>query len=426
MLKIMSPQSPKLPKQLKMFNISPELSSEAEIIRLFQEIIVKKYSNLDLVLEKNIQVLKDALADSLSSKSKTESIELKKKLQRISTEESSEDIDQILKDLIGTQDIYKIEVEVLQDFIHSFPGSNNSPVPSILSQYNSNPALVPENFEIPVFKSENNLEEIPSQVSSVQESEPLDLLETYLNKIEDQLITSIFLNSMQDPIIDFSEDLLMSLIETEAILINHEFKMALSDQSLHHFTDQVMNRFKPIIISELAEFRQDDPVDLLAMMQESEIGSGHFPEILFAVIDPKLFLDIIQEDPLFVCIFKKMVFDCINENLNKFISKLPTPWGDGQLIRKNLEFYTIFKEIDYKLSVCNQFRMGKIFTSGETEMGIIKTREDKIMKVINYENHEGECKWVDYGFEENQVKLDLADMMLESLVEEAIEISIKK
>ena len=423
MLIILTPQSP---KQQKTLSMSPKLSNEDEILRLFQEIIVKKYTNIGLILDQNIKVLKDAFADSLTSKSKTESVELKNKLKKISTEESSEDLDQILKELIGTQEIYKIEVEVLQDYIHSFPGSRNSPVPNTLTEYTSHQILVPENFEIPHFKSEHNLEDILSRGSSYKETEIFDQFDIYLNDIEDQLITSLVLDSMQDYIVNFSEDLLLSLIETQTILINHEFKLALSDKSLYCFTDQVMNRYKSIILSELSEFKEEDPADLLAMMQESEIGSGHFPEILFAVIDPKFFIDTVQEDSLFVCIFKKMVFDCINENLNKFISKLPTPWGDGRLTRKNLDFDGILKEILKNISKNNELKMGKIYVEGETDMGINNVREEKIMKVINYESQESEGKWLDYGFDENQVKLDLADMILETLVEEAIEISINK
>lgn len=423
MLMIITPQSP---TQQKIQNMNQKFSNEDEILHLFQEVILKKYTNFDLVLEKNIKVLKDALADSLTSKSKSESIELKKKLQKISTEESSEDLDQILKELIGTQDIVKIEVEVLQDFIHSFSGSRISPATNSLIEYTSHPIIVPENFEIPNYESEHNLEDVLSQGCSNIDLEIKDNVDTYLNQIEDQLITSLFLDSAQDLILNFSEVLLLSLVEAETILINHELKLALNDQSLYRFTDQVMNECKPIILKELSEFKEEDPLDLLAMMQESEIGSGHFPEILFSVIDPKLFIKTIQEESLFVCVFKKMVFDCINENLNKFISKLPTPWGDGRLARKSLNFDYIFQIILQNISQCNELKMGKIFVMGESDMGIIKTREEKIMKAINYEIQENEDKWLDYKFEENQVKLDLADMILETLVEESIEISINK
>jgi hypothetical protein len=436
MLKIMTPESSSVPSHfnsLTLNNLSCDLSSEAEILRLFHEIIHKKYVNLDSVLEKNIRVLQEALADSLSSKSKTESLELKKKLQRISTEESTDDLDQLLKDLIGTQDIKSIEVEILQGFIQSFPGSRNSPVPPVSHHF---PALIPApiNFEIPEFNllPSQNLEEMLSQASSektnnekknIESNISLNSLESYLKQIENTLLSALILEALDDFFVVFSEDLLISLVETEVLLITQEFRQAFSDRSVFFFTHEIFSKFSDLISNELKDFKQDDPLELLSMMQESEIGSGHLPEVLFAVIDPKLFLEIISDDPLFVCIFKKMVFDCVNENLNKFISRLPTPWGTGKIERKNCEISFLFEKVAERMEKYTSFKMGKIFVPGEADFGIIQLREQKIVEVINYDNKELEEKWVDYEFEENQVKLDLADMVLEQLVEEGIEIA---
>lgn len=75
----------------------------------------------------------------------------------------------------------------------------------------------------------------------------------------------------------------------------------------------------------------------------------------------------------------------------------------------------------------NQTKAGKIFNSDNfivsyTEQANIQSKEDRLIKVLADEAYEKDCQWVDYGLEETQVKLDVADMVLEILVEEIIEI----
>jgi hypothetical protein len=49
-------------------------------------------------------------------------------------------------------------------------------------------------------------------------------------------------------------------------------------------------------------------------------------------------------------------------------------------------------------------------------------REKKLATLLATEVLEGEHAWLNYEFEESQVKIDLGDMILEHLVSETIEI----
>ena len=402
-------------------NLSPEYSSEEEIMKLFHEIIQKKYSNLDNIFEKNIQAIKDALAESINSKSKSESLELKKKLERISTDDNGEDLDQLLKDLIGTQDILNIEAEVLQDYLNSFPGSRNSPIP------NETPFKYPESnlnpneyMDLPFFP-QKNLEDLLSQRSTPIEG-PLSPSNYFLTKLEPNLLADLILQNLDEYLIDLTESLISGLLENEIILINEEFHQAMSEENLCMFTQEVFIKFGSDILKELNQNRNENPLEILAMMQESEIGSGTFNDDLEAVIDPRIFLEVINEDPLQVCIYKKMIFDCINEFLNRFVFKVPWPWSfECRMNKKVDEVEGICEGVKLKIFKCNEFKIGKIFgfVSEGTE-AVIKAREERILKALDFDCKEEEVKWVNYLFEEDQAKLDIADMLLEELVDETI------
>lgn len=59
---------------------------------------------------------------------------------------------------------------------------------------------------------------------------------------------------------------------------------------------------------------------------------------------------------------------------------------------------------------------------GREEELLQKIREEKLAKLLTLEVLEHDKIWTDYEFEETQVKLDLADMVLEQLASEVVEI----
>lgn len=415
---VLTPKSPELIE--RPLRISPENCSEEEIFKLFHEIIQKKYSSLDNVLEKNILAIKEALADSLSSKSKSESLEFRKKLEKISNDDNGEDLDQILKDLIGTQDILNIEAEIMQDYLSSFPGSRNSPIPlETPFKYPDPSQKHSENLDLPFFPHKS-LEDILSQRSTPIEA-PHSPVSSFLTKLEPLILSDLILQSLDDFATNFTESLIFSLLDNEIILINEEFHQAMSEENLSIFTNQILHKFGPDIFIELKQDHIEDPLEILAMMQESEIGSGQYYNNLEAVIDPKAFLEVINEDPLQVCIYKKMIFDCVNEFLNKFVSREPWPWSLECKNFKGVEIDEVFEKVKSKIAKFNDVKIGRIFgVSFENTQAVIQAREERILKALDVENKEGEFDWVSYLFEEDQVKLDVADMLLEELVDEAV------
>lgn len=129
-------------------------------------------------------------------------------------------------------------------------------------------------------------------------------------------------------------------------------------------------------------------------------------------------------------IHKKMLIHVLNVQLqqfrpNKFKGK-PLIWSDkpGALSRP-LKIGEITEKVLRDLEIFSLFQIGRIFneeiitSNGVIDDGLIQSlREDRLERLIYYETVEEEEEWIDYEFEETQVKFDVADMILEYLSEE--------
>ena len=129
-------------------------------------------------------------------------------------------------------------------------------------------------------------------------------------------------------------------------------------------------------------------------------------------------------------IHKKMLLQVLNVQLQQFRPnglrgqpalwswKAPAvqrSWSEGEVMEK------VFRDIE----VFSLFQIGRIFhedmitSNGGLDEGIIQSlREDRLERLIYFETVEEEMDWLDYEFEETQVKFDIADMILEHLADE--------
>ena len=129
-------------------------------------------------------------------------------------------------------------------------------------------------------------------------------------------------------------------------------------------------------------------------------------------------------------IHKKMLLQVLNVQLQQFrpngvygkplvwsskTAGIPRPWAEGEVIDKVLRDIEVF----------SLFQIGRIFnedmmtSNGGLDEGIIQSlRDDRLDRLISFETVEDEMDWVDYEFEEAQVKFDIADMILEHLADE--------
>jgi hypothetical protein len=133
-------------------------------------------------------------------------------------------------------------------------------------------------------------------------------------------------------------------------------------------------------------------------------------------------------------IHKKMLLHVLNVQLQQFrpngFEGKPLIWSNKSLSPgRSLKIGEITEKVLRDIEVFSLFQIGRIFneemmtSNGGIDEGIIQSlREDRLERLIYFETVEEENEWVDYEFEESQVKFDIADMILESLADEVEEL----
>lgn len=188
----------------------------------------------------------------------------------------------------------------------------------------------------------------------------------------------------------------------------------------------------------------NSPLEMLSKMQENEIGTAVIPDIPPSILPIDLYLEmekqitdraLDQSSQEAQHIHNKMIFDSVNESLQKFRvygeAGEPMPWSfDVRAIHlKYPDLKEICLRVKDEVLLWNSMQAGKvpILESNKSSANIDEEvlqniREDKLASMLALEVVEHDHQWVNYEFEENQVKLDIADMVLEHLVAEVITI----
>lgn len=228
------------------------------------------------------------------------------------------------------------------------------------------------------------------------------------------------------------------------------------DHYLKDVIDEIMKNESTFINNILTPI-QRDPMEMLRLLQSSEIGNyAHFDtyDPIIPILGVEIYLEIERRreieklesgensdrshsatDSLVTeCehIHNKAIFDCINESLNQFRpygkEGVPMTWSTKlRKLREDeiLEFSKMFEIIKQDL-----FRWGyttagtlpkrEFITDGEhfDEDHFNEIREKRLASLLATDVMETEYKWINYDFEEAQVKIDICDMILEHIMTE--------
>ncbi|CAG9316658.1 unnamed protein product [Blepharisma stoltei] len=238
----------------------------------------------------------------------------------------------------------------------------------------------------------------------------------------------------------FPEDL---MIKTDSLSVQ-KYVEQIFNLGLHNIEDFLKNLTLPL---------KRNPLDALSRMQETEIGThveGEFiqPPPIFNV---DYYLELEHQDLSFSkknvspstlqllseCehIHNKMIFDATNESLQKHrpygLKGVPMPWSSSNRLMVDMHkgLDVIIEEVKKETEKWSLLQAGKILTKDMFLTGgafdeefLQQTREEKLAMLLTDDLVEKDDVWVEYEFEETQVKLDLADMILEDLVIETFSI----
>jgi hypothetical protein len=134
-------------------------------------------------------------------------------------------------------------------------------------------------------------------------------------------------------------------------------------------------------------------------------------------------------------IHNKMIFDCINEALTSHLpyglKGVPMPWSCSTraLAVDSFDMARVLTDVKDSINRWGSIQAGKL-PSGEMMLSsglvdeeyLANVRVERLEACITLELMENDAAWVNYEHEETQAKLDLADIVLDYLVKEALDL----
>jgi len=202
---------------------------------------------------------------------------------------------------------------------------------------------------------------------------------------------------------------------------------------------EVMRNHKEHFIAEINKAAVRDPISILKSINTSNTQMKYDVEPIIALTT---YLDVeksnIVEERLeeFMNIHNKAIFDSVNEALTLIrpygLNGEPTPWSkqsrvlfkgikDQSVIISNIK-NMVLDWVSFKVGTLpkEEFLVDQQFD----EDYFTEVREKRLGSLLAQEVIDTEEIWLNYEMEETEVKIDLTDMVLDSLVSEAVKLSL--
>ena len=185
-----------------------------------------------------------------------------------------------------------------------------------------------------------------------------------------------------------------------------------------------LSRTQEFFLRELDRVNQRPVVEEGQIIPEGVLGMAESPG------EFSMSLSIGEPISQYVKIHNQMVFDCVNEELGEICNRLNTPpWRKGGLGVVGVNLGDIFEEIKAEIRKNCGVGAGRIPSIGMIaangaldDLLLQKIRENGLAALLAIDVEEFENKWTDYEKEELQTENEVADCILEILVNEIMQI----
>ena len=447
--------------------LTPKSGSESEIFQIFQNIINRRYETINSMFDDNIKAVQEALAQSVVSE---ESFSLKPEpkpdskdfplqttcIAFIPSGSKSADLPLQMSEQVSVKSVNfntlhtaKPNSQLETRFYRNLEKCAQKPAnetrtksPELVSpnlQFKSNPIQMtpiaaspePALCSIPqLTKPEHKSSKIVwiDEVAMPSNINLSDLIvESCISELYsilfDDVLCSFFIFSPAI-IADLSDELIFAILSHEVQEKVLEMKKDFDEEAILNVIQKIFIKTQNLIVTELLKPLEKDPLAVLAEIQEVEIGCGFLPEEKYAMLNIEAFNEDLGNKNEAIRVFNMMIFDCINESLERLLVKEDLPWATvryKKVVVKNSE--EVINYIVNRLIKLNEIAAGEIgFDLNRAEVEVSQKREFDILKMMAVDVIDEEADWVRYDKEELQAKLDLADMILEQEIDDIFEL----
>ncbi|OMJ88191.1 hypothetical protein SteCoe_9925 [Stentor coeruleus] len=463
--------------------LAKKVGSEEMLMKYFVEIIERRYLNISQIFDENVEAVASALQQAIEDDNTESLLHTLERQENFASEmfqnlEKNEEMDELmkLKHNIDFNNIWSYSENEEQSVRISELDYAFNTRRSIQNSSNSS-ELILESVHFP--KAPKSMEGViqssdPEQclfaddlVIKVQDFVCNEAYTEAISEVWDVLLTcSAFINDVAERILgkvlsqesEFLGSFDMFMLKPSPIEKKQEHRgvgdipllelrpfrpigIDMNEEYLLNYLSRLFDYLSPNaqnIENTLNTSHTFEPLDMLGMMQDAEIGVIIEKKPIIRVLPLNFYIELekdsteitpLQEAQL---IHNKLIFDVVNETLFAKTRKSdPYPWSfDTRAIsHKPVVLTNIITEVIEEVKQLNKIRAGKvpkiefISNSDDSEEDIVQQlREEQLSCILAMEIIAQETTWINYEFEETQVKLDLADMTLEELVEETIKV----
>ena len=447
--------------------LTPKSGSESEIFQIFQNIINRRYETINSMFDDNIKAVQEALAQSVVSE---ESFSIKPEPKQdckdfplqttsiafIPSRSKSSDLPLQIPEQVSVKSVNfnslntakpssQLETRFyrnLEKCSQKPPNEIRTKSPELISpylQFKSNPiqmTQIPTSPEpvLCAFLAKSKPEHKSSKIVWIDEvamPSNINLSDLLIESCISELYSIIFDDILCDlftfsctMIADLSEELIFAILSHEIQEKVLEMRKDFDEEAILNVIQKIFIKTQNLIVTELLKPLEKDPLVVLAEIQEVEIGCGFLPEEKYAMLNIEAFNEDLGSKNEAIRVFNMMVFDCINESLEKLLVKEDLPWATVRY--KKVVVKTSEEVINYivnRLIRLNEIAAGEIgFDLNRGEREISQKRELDILKMMAVDVIDEEADWVRYDKEELQAKLDLADMILEQEIDDIFDL----
>lgn len=333
-----------------------------------------------------------------------------------------------------SQEIHEDTCEVAESDLVYFSAdycrpTNISPTPIEPPQIPTNPAILIQDWEESAPPSPPSHPSIPTEIAHKAAESLLETLvwELLGLPVMQTSVTSIVDNITKDLWSKLVGEVQVQEVRRGGLNLDLLVKTAL-EKGLERPKEMKTHLMTPL---------ERNPLELLYILQETEVGQMILedpisPPILPTAVLPYLednFPALDSEHPTF-----RLVIDGINESLSAYrlygAKGVPVPWSKAKrVISTDFLLEEVCSRGKEQIRQWTGQCIGQIPTpdlilpTGQIDEDQLQTRrEEKLSLALMKDLREREPTWTDYEAEETQVKLDLADMVLDHIITELFQV----
>jgi len=360
----------------------------------------------------------------------------------------------VINERIHVQELNENSNSLISDSLFTLSESTKNPIriakldtpKSHTNQILNNEEDIELEWETP--QSKQIEEGVKSSPMTFTEIETTSKVDNVVDEITEYLYTTLIQNTLSDVISFNNHEISIKSKGTCNKLVG---SIKMDKENMKKYIDLILNlelrRSKEFLLGEVMKSIIKNPIEVLEKLQKLGAKETQLLHEVEPIIHLNIYLDaqkLFEQECNYTeelkdntQIHNRAIFDAINEALNLIrpygLDGEPMPWDNQPriLFRSVTDEKIIIDNVRAMILEWASFNVGTLpkqdfITDGQfDEVYFADIRERRLSNLLIQEVMDNEDIWINYGIEETEVKMDIADLALDQLLTEAVKCLLK-